>query len=68
VDRLEETSRKLVTAAIMNGSQVVRVHDVKAMKRVVAVADAIVRALGMIVGQGLTWLCRTPEENPRKVG
>jgi dihydropteroate synthase len=33
-----------VTAAIMNGSQVVRVHDVKAMKRVVAVADAIVRA------------------------
>ena len=42
-DRLEETAAA-VTAAIMNGSQVVRVHDVKAMKRVVAVADAIVRA------------------------
>jgi dihydropteroate synthase len=43
VDRLEETAAA-VTAAIMNGSQVVRVHDVKAMKRVVAVADAIVGA------------------------
>ena len=43
VDRLEETAAA-VTAAFMNGSQVVRVHDVKAMKRVVAVADAIVRA------------------------
>lgn len=43
VDRLEETAAA-VTAAIMHGSQVVRVHDVKAMKRVVAVADAIVRA------------------------
>jgi dihydropteroate synthase len=43
VDRLEETAAA-VTAAIINGSQVVRVHDVKAMKRVVAVADAIVRA------------------------
>ena len=43
VDRLEETAAA-VTAAIMNGSQVVRVHDVKAMKRVVAIADAIVRA------------------------
>ena len=43
VDRLEETAAA-VTAAIMNGSQVVRVHDVKAMKRVVAVTDAIVRA------------------------
>ncbi|MCX5840152.1 MAG: dihydropteroate synthase, partial [Deltaproteobacteria bacterium] len=43
VDRLEETAAA-VTAAIVNGSQVVRVHDVKAMKRVVTVADAIVRA------------------------
>jgi dihydropteroate synthase len=43
MDRLEETVAA-VTAAIMNGSQVVRVHDVKAMKRVAAVADAIVRA------------------------
>jgi dihydropteroate synthase len=43
MDRLEETAAA-VTAAIMNGSQVVRVHDVKAMKRVVAVTDAIVRA------------------------
>ena len=43
MDRLEETAAA-VTAAIMKGSQVVRVHDVKAMKKVVTVADAIVRA------------------------
>jgi dihydropteroate synthase len=33
-----------VTAAIMNGANVVRVHDVKAMKKVAAMADAILRA------------------------
>ena len=43
VDRLEETAAA-VTVAVMNGSQIVRVHDVKAMKKVVAVADSIVRA------------------------
>ncbi len=32
-----------VTAAIMNGCQVVRVHDVREMKAVAAVADAIAR-------------------------
>ncbi len=42
-DRLEETAAA-VTAAVMNGSHLVRVHDVKAIRRVVAVADAIARA------------------------
>jgi len=39
-DRLEG-SAAAVTAAIMNGCHIVRVHDVRAVKRVVAVADAI---------------------------
>jgi len=39
-DRLEGTAAA-VTAAILNGADIVRVHDVKAMKRVAAVADAI---------------------------
>jgi len=42
-DRLEGTVTA-VTAAIMNGSHLVRVHDVEAVKRVVAIADAIIRA------------------------
>ncbi|MDO9558131.1 MAG: dihydropteroate synthase [Syntrophales bacterium] len=42
-DRLEGTAAA-VTAAVMNGSHLVRVHDVNAIRRVVAVADAIVRA------------------------
>ena len=42
-DRLEGTAAA-VTAAIMNGSNIVRVHDVKPMKKVVEIADAIVRA------------------------
>ena len=42
-ERLEGTAAA-VTAAIMNGTNVVRVHDVKAMKKVVAMADAILRA------------------------
>ncbi|MFH1079506.1 MAG: dihydropteroate synthase [Pseudomonadota bacterium] len=42
-DRLEGTTAA-VTAAVMNGSHLVRVHDVKAIRRVLAVADAIVRA------------------------
>ena len=42
-DRLEGTAAAL-TVAIMNGSHVVRVHDVSAMKRVAAMADAILRA------------------------
>jgi dihydropteroate synthase len=42
-DRLEATVAA-VTAAIMNGSHLVRVHDVRAAKRAVAVADAIIRA------------------------
>jgi dihydropteroate synthase len=41
-DRLEGTSAA-VTAAIMRGAHMVRVHDVKTMKRVVDIADAIIR-------------------------
>jgi dihydropteroate synthase len=40
----EEGTASAVTAAIMNGANVIRVHDVRAMKKVAAVADAIVRA------------------------
>jgi dihydropteroate synthase len=43
LERLEGTAAA-VTAAIMNGSNIVRVHDVKSMKKVVAIADAIIRA------------------------
>jgi dihydropteroate synthase len=42
-ERIEGTAAA-VTAAIMNGTNVVRVHDVKAMKKVAAMADAILRA------------------------
>jgi len=41
-ERIEGTAAT-VTAAIMNGCHIVRVHDVAAMKKVVAVTDAIVR-------------------------
>jgi len=43
LERMEGTAAA-VTASIMNGTNVVRVHDVKAMKKVVAMADAIARA------------------------
>jgi dihydropteroate synthase len=43
MERMEGTAAA-VTAAIMNGTNVVRVHDVKSMKKVAAVADAILRA------------------------
>ncbi|MEA2082161.1 MAG: dihydropteroate synthase [Elusimicrobiota bacterium] len=39
-DRLEGTAAA-VTAAILNGADIIRVHDVKAMKRVAVIADAI---------------------------
>ena len=42
-ERMEGTAAA-VAASIMNGASVVRVHDVKEMKRVAAVLDAIVRA------------------------
>jgi len=42
-ERLEGTAAA-VTAAILNGAAAVRVHDVRAMKRVAAIADAIRRA------------------------
>jgi dihydropteroate synthase len=42
-ERMEGTAAA-VTAAIMNGANVVRVHDVRVMKKVAAMADAILRA------------------------
>jgi len=42
-DRMEGTAAT-VTAAIMKGAHIVRVHDVRAMKRVVEVTDALVRS------------------------
>ncbi len=42
-DRIEGTSAA-VTAAILNGANLIRVHDVGVMKRVAAMADAIGRA------------------------
>jgi dihydropteroate synthase len=40
LDRIEGTAAT-VTAAVMNGAHIVRVHDVKVMKRVCRMADAI---------------------------
>lgn len=42
-ERMEGTAA-VVTAAILNGSQIVRVHDVAAMKKVSMMADALARA------------------------
>lgn len=42
-ERIEGTAAT-VTAAIINGCNIVRVHDVAAMKKVAAVADAIIHA------------------------
>ena len=42
-ERIEGTAAS-VTATILNGSRVIRVHDVKTMKRVAAMADALVGA------------------------
>lgn len=42
-ERMEGTAAAL-TVAIMNGSDLVRVHDVAAMKKVAAMTDAIIRA------------------------
>jgi dihydropteroate synthase len=41
-DRIEGTAAA-VTAAVLNGASIIRVHDVRAMKRVAAMADAIRR-------------------------
>lgn len=48
-ERLEGTAAT-VTLSIMNGADVVRVHDVRAMARVARMADAIVR--GVSAGSG----------------
>ncbi|MBU1965666.1 MAG: dihydropteroate synthase, partial [Proteobacteria bacterium] len=42
-ERVEGTAA-VVTAAILNGVNVVRVHDVSIMKKVAAMADAVSRA------------------------
>lgn len=42
-ERIEGTAAS-VTASILNGCNIIRVHDVAAMKKVVAVADAVLRA------------------------
>lgn len=41
VESREEATAGAVAAAVMNGANIVRVHDVKKMKRVVAVVDSI---------------------------
>ena len=43
-DRTEFASAAAVTASILNGAHIVRVHDVVAMKAVIEVADEIARA------------------------
>ena len=43
-DSTEFATAAAVTAAILNGAHIVRVHDVKAMRPVVDIADAIVRS------------------------
>lgn len=42
VDRLEGTAAA-VAASVINGANIVRVHDVKAMKRVIKMIDAIIK-------------------------
>lgn len=44
VDQRLEGTAAAVAASIRNGAQIVRVHDVRPMKRVAAVVDAIMRA------------------------
>jgi dihydropteroate synthase len=39
-----EGTAAAVTAAIMNGCNIIRVHDVSMMKKVAAMADAVIRA------------------------
>lgn len=41
VDERVEGTAAAVTASILNGSKIVRVHDVKEMKRVATIADTI---------------------------
>ncbi|HJX32205.1 MAG TPA: dihydropteroate synthase [Thermodesulfobacteriota bacterium] len=41
VNDLEEATAAAVAVAVMNGANIVRVHDIKKIKRVVRVADAI---------------------------
>jgi dihydropteroate synthase len=45
-DETEFATAAAVTACILHGAHLVRVHDVKAMKTVVEVADDILRAAG----------------------
>jgi dihydropteroate synthase len=41
IEKRMEGTAAAVTASIMNGAKIVRVHDVKEMKRVVTIADNI---------------------------
>jgi dihydropteroate synthase len=43
-DELEFATAAAVTASVLNGAHIVRVHDVKAMKAAVEVADAVRQA------------------------
>lgn len=45
VDQRLEGTAAAVTACILRGANVIRVHDVRAMKRVASVADAILRSV-----------------------
>ncbi len=42
-EEAKEGSLAMATAAILNGAQIIRVHDVKEMKRVAQIADFLVR-------------------------
>ncbi|RLA93229.1 MAG: dihydropteroate synthase, partial [Deltaproteobacteria bacterium] len=44
VEDREEATAGAVAVAVMNGANIVRVHDVKKMKRVVQVVEAIKKA------------------------
>jgi dihydropteroate synthase len=52
VDQRLEATAAAVTACILNGADIVRVHDVKAMKRVTTIADAVKRSVGASSGSG----------------
>jgi dihydropteroate synthase len=43
-EQTEFATAAAITAAILNGAHIVRVHDVKAMRAVVAIADEIARS------------------------
>jgi len=60
LDETEFATAAAVTAAILHGAHLVRVHDVKAMKAVVEVADEIARAMTAEPKTGETIHARIP--------